>query len=68
MIRIEHDTGDLKHEASDLVKSIYDAPNRQRRGHRWRDSERSPGYHRRPSSGRRTEIFSVSRWGWSLAH
>ncbi len=26
MIQIEHDTGDLKREASDLVKAIYDAP------------------------------------------
>ena len=26
MIQIEHDTGDLKREARDLVKAIYDAP------------------------------------------
>ena len=26
MIQIEHDTGDLKREASDLVKAIYNAP------------------------------------------
>ena len=25
MIQIEHDTGDLKREARDLVKAIYDA-------------------------------------------
>ena len=26
MIQIEHDTGDLKREARDLVKAIYDVP------------------------------------------